>query len=60
MEWWMGITIVTGLACLAIAGVVALTKPTDSSERIATRLAVLGGALVLGTALVQGMGSILR
>jgi hypothetical protein len=59
MEWWMGITIVTGLACLAIAGLVALTKPIDNSDGIATRLAVLGGALVLGTALVQGMRSIL-
>jgi hypothetical protein len=60
MEWWMGITVVTGLAALAIAGVVALTKPIDNSEGVATRLAVLGGALVLGTALVQAMGSVLR
>jgi hypothetical protein len=60
MEWWMDVTVVTGLACLAIAGVVALTKPISNSEGVATRLAVLGGALVLGTALVQGMSSILR
>jgi len=60
MEWWMGITIVTGVACLVIAGVVALTKPNGNSEGVATRLAVLGGALVLGTALVQGMASILH
>jgi hypothetical protein len=60
MEWWMGITIVTGLACLAVAGVVALTKPISDSHGVATRLAVLGGALVLGTALVRGMSSILR
>jgi hypothetical protein len=60
MEWWMGITIVTGVACLAIAGLVALTKPISNSDGVATRLAVLGGALLLGTALVQGMGTVLR
>jgi hypothetical protein len=43
-----GITVVTGLACLGIAGVVALSRPIDNWRQVATRLAVLGLVLTIG------------
>jgi hypothetical protein len=55
-----GITVVTGQACLAIAGVVALSRPIDNCRQVATRLAVLGVVLALGMviarAIVNGLG----
>jgi hypothetical protein len=48
-----GITIAVGVAALAIAGIVAVSQPIDNSRQVATRIALVGVALVV-------VGGILR
>jgi len=51
------IPIVIGLASVAIAGIVALTRPFETWRRVAIRLLVLGAILVIGTALLRVIAS---
>jgi hypothetical protein len=51
------IPIVVGVACFAIAGVVALTRPFDTWRQVAIRLTVLGAILVVGTALLRAIAN---
>jgi hypothetical protein len=50
-----GIPIVIGLASVAIAGIVALTRPFETWRQVAIRLLVLGAILVIGTALLRAL-----
>jgi len=52
-----GIPIVVGLASLAIAGVIALTRPFDTWRQVAIRLAVVGAILVVGTGLLRAIAN---
>ncbi|MBV9581998.1 MAG: hypothetical protein JO057_25740 [Chloroflexi bacterium] len=52
---------VTGVACLAMAGVVALTRPIERWRTIAMRLTTLGGILiVVGLILWVIQGNLIR
>jgi hypothetical protein len=56
----IGIVFVVGLACLAVAGIVAWIRPIEESSSVATRLLGLGVALVvvslIGRAIAPGAG----
>ncbi len=43
-----GIVLVAGVACLAIAGIVAGVRPFEQWRSVAIRMASLGGVLVIG------------
>jgi hypothetical protein len=50
-----GITIGAGLACLAIAGIVALSRPIDNWRPVAIRIASVGAVLALGGAILRAI-----
>jgi hypothetical protein len=51
----IGITFVVGVACLAIAGIVALAQPFERWKSVAVRFTVLGGVLALGSLVVGAL-----
>jgi hypothetical protein len=51
----IGITFVVGVACLAIAGIVALSRPFDRWKSVAVRFSVLGGVLAIGSVVVAAL-----
>jgi hypothetical protein len=55
MEWLFGTLEIVGLACLAIAGIVALTKPIENWRPVALRLAVLGAVLMVGGLIIRAI-----
>jgi hypothetical protein len=57
MDLLFGMVMVTGLACLGIAGVVALSRPIDNWRAVATRLAVLGVVLSAGILIVRAIAN---
>jgi hypothetical protein len=50
-----GITIVIGLAALAIAGIVALSRPIDNWRAVSIRIASVGAVLALGGAILRAI-----
>jgi hypothetical protein len=52
------ILVITGLACLGIAGVVALTRPIDDWRGVATRMAGLGAVLTVGSLIARAFANI--
>jgi hypothetical protein len=45
--------LVVGVACLAMAAIVALVRPFERWRRVAIRLSVVGAVLALGTLIVK-------
>jgi hypothetical protein len=50
-----GAVVVVGVACLVLAGIVALVRPFDRWRSVATRLSGLGIILVIGSLLVRAL-----
>jgi hypothetical protein len=52
-----GAIAVVGVACFAMAGVVALVQPINNSRRVATRLAVLGLIFTVGALIARAIAN---
>ena len=50
-----GITIAVGVAALAIAGIVAVSRPIDNWRPVAIRIASVGAVLALGGAILRAI-----
>jgi hypothetical protein len=51
----IGIAFVVGVACLAIAGIVALSRPFERWRSVAVRFSVLGGVLAVGSLVMAAL-----